>query len=63
MQDITVWYNRQALIVYAAVAESLKLKNGHRCRTEREFWEILSANTSHGIAICEHQLRGEVKNN
>lgn len=56
MLRITVYYENNAMLVSKAVAENLKLHNGYRCKTEKEFWEILSANCTHNILVCKSKL-------
>lgn len=53
---ITCWYNGQALMVNEVVANGLKITNGHRIKTESEFWQILGANASHNIAVLKSQI-------
>ena len=57
LNTIFVVYNGQNLSVYRAVAACLNLKNGQEIRTEAHFWEILGANASHGISLCESQVK------
>jgi len=54
---ITVIYRGNLLSVYRAVADSLKLKNGQTIHTESHFWEILRANASFGISLCESAMQ------
>lgn len=56
MDTITVYYNGSAIIIFSAVARLFNLRNGQQILTEREFWQILSANASHSISLCEHQI-------
>jgi hypothetical protein len=53
---IVIHFRGNALIVSWAVANSLNLKNGQEIRTESHFWDILAANASHMLSICEHAL-------
>lgn len=57
MQTITVWFRGSGLLVWQAVAHQLNLKNGQRITSESEYWAILSANASHSVSICEHQMQ------
>lgn len=54
---ITVIYEGQWLTVFKAVADALGLKDRQTVLTEKHFWEILHANASHGISLCEHELQ------
>lgn len=56
-KTITVWYNQMALSIFKAVADALDLSDGEVLQTEKRFWEMLGANASYGISLCEHKLQ------
>ena len=53
---ITVYFDGLAMSVWRAVSEPLNLKNGQILLNEKHFWEVLRANASFGISICEHEI-------
>lgn len=56
MSTITVWYNGNALSVYKVVAERLNLKHGDRIKSEKEYWDIIGEQCSHGMLISQQKL-------
>ncbi len=57
MKTIIVEYKGFWLSVWKAVAERLNLTNMQVIQTEAHFWEILRANASFGLSICEHEMQ------
>ena len=56
-KTITVWYKQMPLFVFKAVADALGLSDGEALESEKKFWEVLGANASYGISLCEHKLQ------
>lgn len=63
MQTIDVWYNGMILTVYKSVADRLNLRHGQHIRTEEQFCEVINANASFGISLCQHEMEADVKQN
>jgi len=57
MKTIIVIYNGSMMSVWETVAERLNLRNGQVIQTEAHFWEVLTANASFGLSICQHQMQ------
>ena len=57
METIVVVYEGSWMSVWKCVAERLQLTDMQVIQTESHFWEILSANASFGLSICEHEMQ------
>lgn len=54
-ETITVW-DGNTLMIYKEVADMFGLKDGDDIYTEQRFWEVIGANSTHGIAACQLEM-------
>lgn len=50
MESVAIYFQGNGLMIFKQVAKQFNIQNGYRIKTEAEFWEILGANASYGLA-------------
>lgn len=56
METITVIYNGEKVLVFKTVAQHLGICDGQTIQTLSCLKDVMCANASYGISICEHEI-------